>query len=341
MSEIYTIDYLGKKYNTTIKKPLTDEQYLDVVKEYYQKPSMSDVENQMIKFYRGGWKTNYIIDYYCKDIMAKTRIHYNNWTIEEALRYKPIIEFFHGKSDTNKKVFPDTMSLTKKIETAFRLCGFGVCSKPSNFPIKAAEAVIQKYNINNSMYDFSCGWGIRMLSALRNGVNYYGTDPNYLLCDRLCDMAQTFKAINNVGSVVTIIPHGSEIFVGEWANKFGLAFSSPPYYNLEDYRIGDQSYKPGVSYEDWKLNYLEKTLSNIYSYLIVGGILAININNFKKYNRYDLVQDTFNITESLGMNFLECIPLVNIKRCHGHREWDGECGWNDNREGIFIFQKQH
>ena len=54
--------------------------------------------------------------------MAKVRVYYNNWTIEEALNYKPLIEFFAGKCDSNKKVYPDTLSLGKKIETAFRLC---------------------------------------------------------------------------------------------------------------------------------------------------------------------------------------------------------------------------
>ena len=71
--------------------------------------------------------------------MAKVRVYYNNWTIEEALNYKPLIEFFAGKCDSNKKVYPDTLSLGKKIETAFRLCGFKTASKPSNCPIKTID----------------------------------------------------------------------------------------------------------------------------------------------------------------------------------------------------------
>ena len=338
----YVIDYLGKQYTTTIKKELTDEEYNQVVKEYYTLPSIDDVINQIKKFhFNNGTKINYITNYYMKDLMAKTKIHYNNWTIEEVLQYKPIIEFFAGKVDKNKKVFPDTMSLEKKIETAFRLCGFKVASKPSNFPIKAADNIIKQYNINNSIYDFSCGWGVRLLCSLRNGLDYYGTDPNYILDDRLESLGELYKQTCNIDNEIKIYKQGSEEYIEELNNKIGLAFSSPPYYNLEDYKIGKQSYYEGITYEQWKTNYLTPTINNIYTYLIPEGIFAINVNNFKKYNKYDLIQDTINISEAAGFKLIEVVPLKNIKRCHGHKEWDiGNCGWYDNSENIFIFSKQ-
>lgn len=338
----YTIDYLGKQYNTTIKKELTDEEYSQIVKEYYQRPSKEDVINQIKKFhFSNGSKINHITNYYVKDLMAKTKIHYNNWTIEEALQYKPIIEFFAGKADKNKKVFPDTMPLEKKIETAFRLCGFKVASKPSNFPVKVADNIIKQFNINNLIYDFSCGWGVRLLCSLRNGLNYYGTDPNYILDERLESLSKLYKQTCNINNEVKIYKKGSEEYIDELNNKIGLAFSSPPYYNLEDYKIGNQSYHEGISYELWKTNYLIPTINNIYKYLISEGIFAININNFKKYNNYDLIQDTINISESTGFKLINVIPLKNITRCHGHKEWNtGDCGWYDNSENIFIFSKQ-
>lgn len=43
----YIIDYLGKQYTTTIKKELTDEEYNQVVEEYYTLPSIDDVINQI------------------------------------------------------------------------------------------------------------------------------------------------------------------------------------------------------------------------------------------------------------------------------------------------------
>lgn len=273
--------------------------------------------------------------------MAKTKVHFNNWTIEEALNYKPLMEFFAGKCADNKKVFPDNKSLAHNIETAFRLCGFKTASKPANFPIKAADEILKQYNVNGNYYDFACGWGVRLLSSLRNGLNYFGTDPNYILVDRLQTMANDYKSACANSCEVDIRACGSEEFVPEWENKIGLAFTSPPYYNLEDYQIGKQSYKPGVSYDSWKQNYLVPTIKNIFRYLVEDGYFAININNFNKYNDYDLIGDTIKIAEEIGFVIEDVHTLNNIKRCHGHKEWNaGDCGWYDNNEKIFVFKKQ-
>lgn len=339
---LYPINYLGKTYNTTIHKDLTDDEFEQIRREYYEKPDFEDVKRQFKKIESGGTKINHITNYYVKDLMAKTKVHFNNWTIEEALNYKPLMEFFAGKCAENKKVFPDTKSLEKNIETAFRLCGFKTASKPANFPIKAADSILSQYNVNGKYFDFACGWGVRLLSSLRNGIDYYGTDPNYVLCERLNQIANDYKSTCGNNNHVDIRAHGSECFVPEWENTIGLAFTSPPYYNLEDYKIGEQSYKPGVTYEQWRENYLIPTIQNIYRYLIPDGYFAININNFNKYNNYDLVGDTVKIAEENGFEIEEIHPLKNIKRCHGHKQWDvGDCGWYDNDEKIFVFKKRN
>jgi len=91
---LYPINYLGKTYNTTIHKDLTDEEFEQIRKEYYTKPDKKDVLKQLKKVSEGGVRINHITNYYVKDLMAKTKIHFNNWTIEEALNHKPLMEFF-------------------------------------------------------------------------------------------------------------------------------------------------------------------------------------------------------------------------------------------------------
>lgn len=336
-NQLYPINYLGKTYNTTIHKDLTDEEYESVKKEYYTKPNFEDVCNQFTKVDNGGMKINHITNYYVKDLMAKVKIYFNNWTIEEALNHKPLIEFFAGKVDKNKKVYPDTMTLGKKIETAFRLCGFKTASKPANFPIKTVDEILKLYNVNNNYFDYSCGWGSRLLSSLRNRINYYGTDPNNILCERLEQMVKDYKYVTQNNTNVCIYPHGSEEFIKELKNKIGVAFSSPPYFGLEDYKIGNQSYKEGMSYTEWLKTYLEPTIKNIYEYLIDDGFFIININNYQKYS---LVEDTIKLSEKNGFKLYDVHTLKNIKRCHGHEEWDaGKCGWYDNSEKILVFTK--
>lgn len=211
-----------------------------------------------------------------------------------------------------------------------RLGGKGVASKPTNFPISTIDYILKNYNVNNNYYDFSCGWGVRMLSAMRNNINYFGTDPNYMLVDRLNKLHKDYDEINKTKTNVNIKCQGSEIFIPEWEGTIGVAFSSPPYFSLEDYKIGQQSYKEGMKYEDWTENYLTKTILNIHKYLINNGYLLININNYDKYN---LVEDTKKICEENGFIYLESLQLKNIKRIKS----TGELG--DNSEKIMVFKK--
>lgn len=51
--------------------------------------------------------------------------------------------------------------------------------------MKSIDELLENYNVNNKYYDFSCGWGVRLLSSLKHNVEYYGTDPNTVLCERL------------------------------------------------------------------------------------------------------------------------------------------------------------
>lgn len=339
---LYPINYLGKTYNTTIHADMSDEEFLSIKENYYKKPNFEEVKKQLKKISEGGMRTDKIIGYYLKDLMARVRIHYNNWTIAEALEYKPLMEFFKGKTLVNEKVFPKTRPLWRNIEDAFRLCGFKTCSRPTNFPLKSADDILQKYNVNGNYYDFSCGWGIRLLSALRNKINYYGVDTNNTLVERLNAISDTYKEFVGNSSSVEIKCVGSEIFNEEWEGKMGLAFSSPPYFNLEYYEGENTSCKEDTRYEDWLNNYMKPTIANIYRYLINDGIFAININNFQKYNDYDLIGDTIKIAQENNFELIEVAELKNITRCSGHKEWkEGEKTlWHDNDEHIFIFKKK-
>lgn len=330
MDETRIIEYKGETLETKHIFNITEEQWKSLKKEYYAKPDFENVKNQFISISKGGVKNDKITNYYVKDLMAKTKIYYNKWSIEDVFECKELVEFFISKTLDNKKIFPDTDSQIKKIETAMRLGGKGVASKPANFPIKTVDEILEKYNINNNYYDFSCGWGARLTSALKNKVNYFGTDPNYLLTERLNNLANDYKTTTNTNTIVDIRTHGSEDFVPEWENTIGVAFSSPPYFYLEDYKIGDQSYKEGLSYDEWKYYYLKPTFRNIYYYLIQEGYFILNINNFKDYK---LVEDSIEIAKEVGFVLVGEHRLNNIKRCKSTQ------GFNDNSERILVFMK--
>ena len=110
-----------------------------------------------------------------------------------------------------------------------------------------------------------------------------------------------------------------------------MAFSSPPYFNLEDYKVGNQSWKEGLSYQEWLDGYMTQTIKNIHTYLIDDGYFLMNINNFKEF---DLVRDVRTIAENNGFTYVTTETLNNIKRCNMFGDL------NDNSEGIMVFRKK-
>ena len=112
-------------------------------------------------------------------------------------------------------------------------------------------------------------------------------------------------------STVDIRNTGSEVFHEDWKNKIGLAFSSPPYFLLEDYKTGEQSAQQDTSYEDWQELYLRPTFRNIKEYLIDEGYFMINI---KDYSKFTLEADSKRIAIEEGFEFIENIPLSPINR---------------------------
>ena len=334
------IAYKGITQNSSIEKKLSDEEFKQIAIDYYRKPDFSVVKKQLKSIANGGTRMNMIYEYYLKEVMSKAIGAGASWSIYDGLQSKEVMEYFAGKCERSPKFYPPENSLAENFAIAFRLCGIRYCVKLPNYPMSSVDSILKKYNINNNYYDFSCGWASRMLSAMHNGINYFGVDPNYELVDCLKKIHSDYNRTNNTNSFIDIRCQGSEEFIPEFENKIGLAFSSPPYYCLEDYVIGNQSYKQGVSYEQWLQNYMHPTISNIHKYLIDDGYFIINVKNFDKYK---LEEDVLRIAKENNFYLHEIETLKNLKRCHGDvKSARGEKSvtFNDNSEKIFVFKKE-
>ena len=304
------IKHLGKTFKTSHYIEIEESFCIELKKQFFEKPSIRSVNEQIMKVYLGGKKTNLIIDYYFKDVMSKARLSTSKWTISEFFECNDLIRFAYGKIKNCSNFYKDTDSDIKNIKTVLRLSPSGTAAKVSNFPYNTMLEILEKYNINNNYYDYSCGWGIRLLSSISNNVNYFGTDPNTELVESLKSLSNDFLRITNSESNTDIRCIGSEIYVPSWKNRIGLAFSSPPYFDLEHYNIGNQSID-NSNYEQWINNYWKSTVKNIDSYLISGGYFLLNMKNIKKHNTLD---DMCNVIESKGFEFIEFLKLKNINR---------------------------
>lgn len=330
LTEKKTIEYKGQSVTTQVWKELTEEERQKIEEEYYIKPDFEDVRQNFIQIYRGGINSSKISRYYVRDLMNKTKLYCDRWCVEDIIANKDLLGCFMAKIERNTDLFDPNADISTNLDKCFQLGGAGFAHIPTNFPIKTVDQVLERFNRNNNWYDMSCGWGNRLLGALKNKVNYFGTDPNYLLTERLEQMSKDYKDVCGDYSSVEIRTQGSEDRVPEWENKMGLCFTSPPYFYLEDYQIGNQSYKEGTSYEDWLENFMRPTIKNCKFYLIDTGYMCINVKDFDKFN---LCEDIQKIAEEEGFTLMEKLELVNNSRINSLGEL------NDNNEDVMVFMK--
>lgn len=335
------ITFKGKTFATQYYRDLTDEEYKSILDEYYAKPSWETLKKQLVQVSNGGLVTNEIYKMYFKDIASDVVFGGDKFSLNDVLSSRELVGFFIAKAEASPHIFNDN-TLCKKFEHVVQLGGKGLARKATQFPMRTAMEVIGKYCTNGNYYDFSCGWGIRLLAALSKGVNYYGTDPNVRLVPRLRAMVDDYYKTDPLGimkrSEVQIVNSGSENYVPEWENKMSLCFSSPPYFDLEDYVYGEQSIRLYPEYKSWLDNYVRPTMENCKRYLTNGGVFAYNIKNTPSYN---LLDDFKAITKGTGFVFVGALDLKNGKRVYGHTgDEKGTTHYVDTNENVLVYKKQ-
>lgn len=315
MKNTFIITHKKKQFVTKHYYPLSKEECNLIRENFFNKPNFGEVISEIKNlYYKQSKKISKIYSYYFYELAADCKLLGCKWSIKEFIESDDLLRFAVGKIRNNTKFFGISTDMISSIKTVFRLSPSGTAGKLSNFPYKTASMILNSYMINNNYYDFSCGWGVRLTSALSKNINYFGTDPNTSLVTSLLELSDAFKQYTSTTSKVDIRNQGSEVFVKEWENTIGLAFSSPPYFTLEEYSLSNpegQSTYLFSSYEVWLEKYMLETLKNIENYLVDDGYLALNIKNMKDYLLYD---DVKKLISSLNFDYIEDINLENINR---------------------------
>jgi len=214
-----------------------------------------------------------------------------------------------------QRIFPSALQV-------FRL---GLGQPAVNFPPLTAKFLYEHFTKHIPederviVYDPSAGWGGRILGAMtvKRDLHYIGTDPNpdnVGIYERVADFYNTHcfqsnpffgKASPNSYEVFKL---GSEV-IGDDENflkyfgKLDFVFTSPPYFNREQYSQDEnQSFKKFSAYEDWRDNFLKPTLTTAFSFLKNDRYLCWNIADIKiGENKFiPLEQDSIDVVESLG-----------------------------------------
>ena len=194
----------------------------------------------------------------------------------------------------------------------------------SNFRPTAAACLYQNFmQPGELVWDMSMGYGGRILGAIISNVNYVGTDPATLTFKGLKEIKEDF---GNPDNHYFLNKQGSETFKPK-ENSLDFAFTSPPYFNWEQYSDdAEQSFKNFSTNEDWNEGFLRETIKNVYKGLKPGKYMGLNVANIKSHKTFE--DDTVRISKEEGFEHTDTYKLQLSSQESGAKY-----------EPVFIFRK--
>lgn len=218
------------------------------------------------------------------------------------------------------------------MRTPFFMYGRFFWSTPTNFNTMRAKAIYQKFCTPDSVvYDFSSGYGGRMLGAMSAHVKQYiGCEPNLNTYINLCELGERIEEVSGKTDSFSMLWGGSEDVELE-SNIVDFAFSCPPYFGLERYSKEDtQSYTKFRKYEDWLQGYVYPTLANIRAALKPDGLLAIvlpgSVTHLQK--KYELGNDWADAARACGFVLDKVYGIKTMSRKD-----------DKHAEALYVFKK--
>jgi hypothetical protein len=255
-----------------------------------------------------------------------------NWQRREMIERKSDKKYMWAIRyyDRTQKIFP----------TVLRIIRLSCGQAAVNFPALTAKYLYEEFTSHIdgderlNIYDSSAGWGGRIIGAMssRKKFHYIGTDPNpdnfidelgisryeYVAgyynghcVDNHSDTLKSFFTIQSQANTYDLFQDGSELIhqnpkFQQYKGKLDIAFTSPPYFNREQYSQDEtQSFIAYSEYDDWKENFLKPTLTTIYEYLKRERFILWNIADIKigTDTYYPLEEDSKEILMNLGCSY--------------------------------------
>lgn len=174
--------------------------------------------------------------------------------------------------------------MLNSMRTAFFQLGRMLWSTATNYSPMRAKAIFEYAAPKGSrVYDYSCGFGGRMLGCLSSKNDYYyiGCEPN----------SDTYEHLNELGAAIQAATGRKDSYEIHKAcseelrlpdASIDFAFSCPPFFALERYCNEEtQCYNRFQEYDKWLEGYVRPTIHNIYAALKPGCCMATDLMDFK------------------------------------------------------------
>lgn len=218
------------------------------------------------------------------------------------------------------------------LRTAFFSRSRYMWNAATNFlPIRAKTIYERFCPKNGIIYDYSAGFGGRLLGALssKNNYKYIAVEPNSDTYYNLLQLGKIIENVTNRENSFEIYQECSQNFLPK--EKVDFAFSCPPFFDLERYsNQSTQSIIKYPKYKDWLEQYVKPTVKNCYAALKDKGIFAVDLMNYtKRGSKVYLIEDWMKICLQEGF-YLKYICNNNTR----NRKKE-----NDDKEKILIFTK--
>ena len=188
-----------------------------------------------------------------------------------------------------------------------------------------------------NVYDYSAGFGGRLLGITTSKMryNYVGIDPNTETIEYLHYLNDLiYDTVGNRGVLIKTVSeeHRPDGLVD-------LAFSSPPYFNLEKYcDEPTQCMNRYTTLDEWFEGYVVPTMCNIHTSLEPDGLFATNIADYKtgSNKEFKVVDRWISTAEKLGFKQMSTIRMMlNTRPGVGNDKTAGREKW----EGVYVFKK--
>lgn len=320
-----------------------DEHRNEIFKKYSDEELIKDCNN----FVNGGGRLIKFLNHFFEELIFESSTSRGQYySPMDALKDDEYIKWIIEYTESKPKFY--TGNQVANIKSFFRNGG-RKGGKVANFPPKVARDIYLKYfnDITEPLncLDTSSGFGSRMSAVLLSGNNYYSTDPNPKLHEKLFECA---KWLNNNGFIkenqhCELVKQGSEIFIEEWENIMDVSFTSPPYFNLEKYCDDNSASTENYNnYELWLENFAKPTIDNTYKYLKIGGYAMINIKNMTNGKKLNLFDDWLELFKQHdGFELVEIFNMEQTsKKVVGlYANYDTSKAKNQNIEPVMVFRK--
>lgn len=231
------------------------------------------------------------------------------------------------------KTYLDSGKIIYNLRTLFFSYARLFYDTPINFSPMRAKAIYEHYcPAGGVIYDYSAGYGGRMLGALcsKQDYTYIAVEPNLNTYNNLLTLGNYIEKTLNRTDRHHIYNVCSEDFVLE-AESVDFIFSCPPFFKKELYSDEkNQSTNKFSDYNKWLENYVRPTIRNSYIALKEQGVYGVDILNYSYCGKdYPLIEDWIRIAQEEGFIYKDSVA-VNSK--YRKRTNEGE--------NIYLFMKQ-